>query len=72
MLLHRKEYQVTKLENDNLFDTLGYGIWETTVKNRIIIIGIYHPTIGTTAGNTHTEFLDEVSQFNISLLSIQI
>ena len=25
-------------------------------------IGIYHPSIGTMAGNTHTKFLDEVSQ----------
>ena len=62
-LLYRKEYQVTKLENSNLFDTIEYGTWETTVNNRRIkIIGIYHPPIGTTTGNTHTKFLYEVSQ----------
>ena len=26
------------------------------------MIGIYHPPIGTMAGNTHTQFLDEVSE----------
>ena len=47
----------------NLFDTIEYSAWETTVKNRrISIIGIYHPLIGTMAGNTHTKFLNEVSQ----------
>ena len=62
-LLYRKEYQVTKLENSNLFDTIEYGAWETTVKNRrITIIGIYHPQIGTMAGNSCTTFLDEVGQ----------
>ena len=44
-------------------NTVEYGVWETTVRNRRIpIIGIYNPPIGTMAGNTHTEFLDEVSQ----------
>ena len=38
------------------------GTWETIVKNRRIIIkGIYHPLIGTMAGNTYTKFLYEVS-----------
>ena len=62
-LLHMREYQTTRIENSPLFDTVEYCAWTTTVWNKkITLLGVYHPPIGSTAGNTHIKFLDEVSQ----------
>ena len=62
-LLHKKEYQTTTIENSQLFNTIEYGAWLTTVRNRkITLLGVYHLPIGSTPGNTHVKFLDEVSQ----------
>ena len=62
-LLHKREYQTTRIENSPLFNTVEYGAWTKTVRNRkITLLGVYHPPIGSTPGNTHIKFLDEVSQ----------
>ena len=53
-LLHKREYQTTRVENSPLFDTIDYGDWTTTVGSRkITLLGVYHPPIGSTPGNTH-------------------
>ena len=68
-LLHRKEYQVTKLDNPLQLDTIEHSMWKAQLgKQAITILVIYHPPIGN-AGNTHTRFLDQVSellQYSIS------
>ena len=62
-LLHMKECQTTRIENSPLFDTIEYSAWATTVRNRkITLLEVYHPPIGSTSGNTHIKFLDEVHQ----------
>ena len=62
-LLHKRECQMTRIDNSPLFDTIEYGDWETRVRNRkFTLLGVYLPPIGSTPGNTHVEFLDEVSQ----------
>ena len=61
-LLHRKEYQVTKLDSQLQLDTIEHATWKAQlVKQVITILVIYHPPIGN-AGNTHTRFLDQVSE----------
>ena len=61
-LLHRKEYQVTKLDSHLQLDTIEYATWKAQLgKQAITILVIYHPPIGN-AGNTHTRFLDQVSE----------
>ena len=61
-LLHRKEYQVTKLDSHLQLDTIEYVTWKAQLgKQAITILVIYHPPIGN-AGNTHTRFLDQVSE----------
>ena len=61
-LLHRKEYQVTKLDNPAQLDTIEYAIWKAQLRKlHITLLVIYHPPLGS-AGNTHTRFLDQVSE----------
>ena len=61
-LLHRKEYQVTKLPSHLQLDTIEHATWKAQLgKQAITILVIYHPPIGN-AGNTHTRFLDQVSE----------
>ena len=36
-LLHKGEYQTTRIENSPLFDTTEYGSWATTVRNRKLL-----------------------------------
>ena len=61
-LLHRKEYQVTKLPSNLQLDTIEHATWKAQLgKQAITILVIYHPPIGN-AGNTHTRFLDQVSE----------
>ena len=60
---HKREYQSTRIENTPLFNTIEYGAWTTRVRNRkVTLLEVYHPPIGSTPGNTHIKFLDEVSQ----------
>ena len=47
-LLHKGEYQTTRIENNSLSDTIDYGAWEGTVVS--------------SPGKIHIKFLDEVSQ----------
>ena len=62
-LLHKREYQTTRIENSPLFDPIEYGAWVTKIRNRkITLLGVYPPPIGSTPGNTHVKFLDGVSQ----------
>ena len=38
-------------------------MWSTTIRNKkLTLVGIYHPPIGSSLGNIHTRFLEEVSQ----------
>ena len=61
-LLHRKEYKVTKLDSQLQLDTMEHATWRAQLgKQAITILVIYHPPIGN-AGNTHTRFLDQVSE----------
>ena len=63
VLLHRKEYITTRLETNLQLDTIEHGVWSTTIGNkRLTLVGIYHPPIGSSTGNTHTRFLEEISQ----------
>ena len=42
-------------------DTVEHGVWSTTIRNRkLTLVGIYHPPIGSSTGNTHTRFLKKV------------
>ena len=60
-LLHKREYQTNRIENSPQFDTIQYSAWATTLRNRkITLLGVFHPPIGSTPGNTHIKFLDEV------------
>ena len=62
-LLHKREYQTARIEKSPLFDTIEYGAWTTTLRNRkITLLGVYHPPLGATTGNTHGKFPDEISQ----------
>ena len=61
-LLHRKEYQVTRIDNSLQLDTIEHATWRAQLGNRVItLLVIYHPPLGN-AGNTHTRFLDQVSE----------
>ena len=60
--MHRREYQVTKLENPIELDTIEYTVWKAQLgKQFITLLVIYHLPLGN-AGNTHTRFLDQVSE----------
>ena len=42
-LLHKKEYNTTKLETGLQLDMIEHGVWSTTVKNKkLTLAGIYH------------------------------
>ena len=63
-LLHRKEYTTMRLESNLQLDTIEHVVWSTTIRNKKLTpVGIYHPPTGSSVGNTHTRFLEEVSQF---------
>ena len=62
-LLHRKEYITTGLETNLQLDTIKHGAWSTTIRSRkLTLVGIYHPPIASSAGDTDTRFLEEVGQ----------
>ena len=62
-LLHREEYITTRLDTNLQLDTIKHGVWSSTIRNRKpILVGIYHPPIGSSTGNTHIRFLEKVSQ----------
>ena len=61
-LLHKKQHNTMKLETNLQLDTLEHRVWSTTLRNKKpTLAGIYHPPIGSSKGNTHAKFLDEVS-----------
>ena len=69
-LLHKKEYNTTKLETGLQLDTIEHGVWSTTVKNKkLTLAGIYHLPIGSSKNNTHTKFLDKVSKLTQLLIT---
>ena len=69
-LLHKKEYNTTKLETGLQLDTIEHGVWSTTIRNKkLTLAGIYHPPIGSSKSNTHTKFLDEVSKLTQLLIT---
>ena len=52
-----------RLETNLQLDTIEHGVWSTTIRNkRLTLAGVYHPPIGSSTGNTHAKFLEEVSQ----------
>ena len=60
-LLHRREYQANRIETNLSLDIMEHALWEVNVGNtHLTILAIYHPPLGN-AGNTHTRFLDQVS-----------
>ena len=62
-LLHRTEYNTTRLETNLQLDTIEHGEWSMTIRNKKLTLdGIYHPPIGSSKGNMHTMFLKEVSK----------
>ena len=59
-LLHRKEYQVTRINSPLQLDTIEHLTWKAHLGNQVItILVIYNSTY---AGNRHTRFLDQVSE----------
>ena len=63
VLLHRKDYITTRLETNLQLDTIEHGVWSTTIGNKkLTLVGIFHPPIGSSMGNSHTRFPEEVSQ----------
>ena len=45
-------------------------MWSTTTRNKkLTLAGIYHPPIGSSKGNTHAKFLDEVSKLTQLLIT---
>ena len=60
--LHKREHQTTQIENSPLFDTIEYSAWTRVKNKKITLLGVYHPPIGSTPGNTHITLLDEVIQ----------
>ena len=61
---------MTKLETDLQLDTIEHGVWSTTIRNKkLTLVGIYHPPIGSSKGNTHTKFLNEVSKLTQLLIT---
>ena len=62
-LLHRKEYITTRLETNMQLDTIEHGVWSTIIRNKkLTLVGVYHPPIGSSTGNTYNKSLEEVSQ----------
>ena len=62
-LLHRKEYNTTRLETNLQLDTIEHRVWSMTIRNKkLTLAGIYHPPIGSSNGNMYTKFLKEVSK----------
>ena len=62
-LLHRKEYNTTRLETNLQLDTIEHRVWSMTIRNKkLTLAGIYHPPIGSSKGNKHTKFLKELSK----------
>ena len=54
-LLHRKEYNTTRLEINLQLDTMEHGVWSMTIRNKkLTLAGIYHPPTGSSKGHTHT------------------
>ena len=52
-LLHRKEYNTTRLKTYLQLDTIEHRVWSMTVRNKkLILAGICHPPIGSSKGNT--------------------
>ena len=69
-LLHKKEYNMTKVETDLQLDTIEHRVWSTTIRNKkLTLVGIYHPPIGSSKDNTHTKFLNEVSKLTQLLIT---
>ena len=69
-LLHKKEYNTTKLETNLQLDTIEHRVWSTTIRNKkLTLSSIYHPPIGLSKGNTHAKFLDEVSKLTQLLMT---
>ena len=62
-------YNITKLETDLQLDTIEHGVWSTTRNKKLTLVGIYHPPIGSSKGNTHTKFLDKVSKLTQLLIT---
>ena len=70
VLLHKKECNTMKLETNLQLDTIEHGVWSTTIRNKkLTLSGIYHPPIGSSKGNTHTKFPDEVSKLTQPLMT---
>ena len=62
-LLHRKEYNTTRLETSLQLDTIEHRVWSMTIRNKkLTLAGIYHPPIGSSKHNMHTKFLEGVSK----------
>ena len=69
-LLHRKEYNTTRLETNLQLDMIEHEVWSMTIGNKkLTLAGIYHPPIGLSKGNMHTKFLKEVSKLIQLLMS---
>ena len=69
-LLHKKEYNTMKLETNLQLDALEDDMWSTTIRNnKLTLAGIYHPPIGSSKGNTHAKYLDEVSKLTQLLIT---
>ena len=68
-LLHKKEYNTMKLETNLQLDTLEHGVWSTIRNKKLTLAGIYHPPIGSSKGNTHAKFLNEVSKLTQLLIT---
>ena len=59
-----------KLETNLQLDTIEHRVWSTTIRNKkLTLASIYHPPIGSSKGNTHTKFLDEVSKLTQLLMT---
>ena len=62
-LLYRKENNTTRLETNLQLDTIEHRVWSMTVRNKkLTLAGLYHPPIGSSKGNTHTKFLNDLSK----------
>ena len=61
-ILYRAEYHITSLENSQQYTILEVGVWVTTVRNKpIIILGFYHPPLGSSPGHTNANFIEDVN-----------
>ena len=60
-LLYRKDLHPTRLQTSK-YDTLEAGRWKVSIKNKqIVILGIYHPPLGSSPSNTSAKFLEETT-----------